>query len=131
MKIWLFIVDISNIIINSLNYLYKDTSLFEIWQENKGKEEDKIQDWNKFIHNIQEDSKNKRKVVVHAIIEHEMPTFATSEWVETDPKKFHEIEESIWDNWEITKVKRKWKASTLRAKKSYVYWKKRLENKSE
>ena len=80
--------------------------------------------YGKFYNDLRNDAWIKNKISINADIEYWIPTFMSAKYKDTDMNKYQELEKRIWENWEISKKKWKWKYNTVTAKKQHVYWNK-------
>lgn len=125
---WVYVLDVSSIILNFYNtvviHAFDWTDFLELAQKKRKSEKE----WEKLFHDILEDSKSKNKITFNVESKNETPVFMSSKWIEQDLNKYKLIEDELWENWEITKKRSKWKWNALWIVKRRVYWSKKAKS---
>lgn len=128
LKKWAYVLNISEIIVNFYNSALCEAFEWADFLEIAKKKQKTEQEWEKLFYDMLEDSKSKNKITFNIESKDEYPIFMASKWIEQDLNKYKLIEDELWENWEITKKKSKWKWNALWVVKRRVYWNKWIEN---
>lgn len=117
---WAFVIDISRIVTDIFCNVFKWSHVANMVKLMEKSDEER----EKFYNDLRNDAWIKNKISINADIEYWIPTFMSAKYKDTDMNKYKELEKRIWEDWEISKKKWKWKYNTVTAKKQHVYWNK-------